>query len=75
MRMIVSPGDRGLARSSIPTGQSGHFFEPHYADQSRLWLSGQTHPAWTSWPEIEANAEARLRLVPAAGGNGPVNGR
>ncbi len=66
MRMIVSPGDRGSARSSITTGQSGHFFEPHYADQAKLWLSGKGHPAWTSKADIEANAETRLRLVPVA---------
>ncbi|HEY5997413.1 MAG TPA: penicillin acylase family protein, partial [Candidatus Deferrimicrobiaceae bacterium] len=66
MRMIVSPGDRKAATSSITTGQSGHFFESHYADQSKLWLSGQGHPAWTSRGDVEANAEARMTLVPAA---------
>jgi penicillin amidase len=66
MRMIVSPGDRGTATSAITTGQSGHFFEPHYADQSKLWLSGQGHPAWTSRADVEANAESRMTLVPAA---------
>ncbi len=64
MRMIVSPGDRGSARSSITTGQSGHFFEPHYADQAKLWLSAKGHPAWTTEAGVEANAEARLRLIP-----------
>jgi penicillin amidase len=65
MRMIVSPGDRRSATSSIPTGQSGHFFEGHYADQAKLWLAGKGHPAWTAKADVEANAESRLRLVPA----------
>jgi penicillin amidase len=64
MRMIVSPGDRDAATSSITTGESGHFFEAHYADQAPLWLAGKGHPAWTSRASIEANAEHRLRLVP-----------
>jgi penicillin amidase len=65
MRQIVPLGFRSRARSVIPTGASGHFFEPHYSDQTPLWLRGGTHPAWTDRAEIEENAESRLRLVPA----------
>ncbi len=64
MRQVVPLGFRGMARSVITTGASGHFFEPHYGDQSALWLSGRTHPAWTDSRDIEANAESRLRLTP-----------
>jgi penicillin amidase len=65
MRQVVPLGFRSMARSVIPTGASGHFFEPHYSDQALLWLGGKTHPAWTDRESIDANAEARLRLVPA----------
>jgi penicillin amidase len=68
MRQVVPLGFRSLARSVIPTGASGHFFERHYSDQTLLWLGGRTHPAWTDPAEIEANAESRLRLVPAPAG-------
>lgn len=64
MRQVVPLGFRAMARSVITTGASGHFFEPHYGDQSALWLSGRTHPAWTDGRDIEANAESRLRLIP-----------
>ena len=64
MRQVVPLGFRPKARSVITTGQSGHFFEPHYDDQSALWLAGKTRPAWTDPDDIEANAQARLRLLP-----------
>ena len=67
MRQLVPLGFRFMARSVIPTGASGHFFEAHYSDQAPLWLGGKTHPAWTDRESIEANAEFRLRLVPAPG--------
>jgi penicillin amidase len=65
MRQIVPLGFRSMSRSVIPTGASGHFFEPHYSDQTLLWYGGRTHPAWTERGSILANAESRLRLVPA----------
>jgi acyl-homoserine lactone acylase PvdQ len=64
MRQVVPLGFRPKARSVITTGASGHFFERHYRDQSALWLSGKTHPAWTDREDVEANAEARLKLTP-----------
>ncbi len=69
MRQIVPLGFRGMARSVITTGASGHFFEDHYRDQSALWLSGRAHPAWTDARDIGANAEARLRLTPQRPGH------
>jgi penicillin amidase len=64
MRQVVPLGFRPKARSVITTGASGHFFERHYRDQSGLWLSGKTHPAWTDRGDVESNAEARLTLTP-----------
>jgi len=64
MRQVVPLGFRPKARSVITTGASGHFFERHYRDQSALWLSGKSHPAWTDREEVDANAEARLKLTP-----------
>jgi penicillin amidase len=64
LRQVVPLGFRSMARSVITTGQSGHFFERHYRDQAPLWLSGETHPAWTDPGEIRENAESILRLTP-----------
>ncbi|MBM2828364.1 MAG: hypothetical protein HW408_896, partial [Actinobacteria bacterium] len=63
MRQVVPLGFRSDARSVITTGASGHFFERHYRDQSALWLSGKTHPAWTDREDIGANTESRLTLT------------
>ena len=64
LRQVVPLGFRSMARSVITTGQSGHFFEWHYRDQAPLWLSGETHPAWTDPGEIRENTESVLRLTP-----------
>ncbi len=40
MRMLVSPAKPDDARVVISTGQSGHFYEKHYSDQTDLWLKG-----------------------------------
>jgi len=64
MRQVVPLGVRSQSRSVITTGQSGHFFERHYRDQSTLWLAGASHPAWTDRKEIRENAESVLRLTP-----------
>ena len=69
MRQIVPLGFRSMARSVITTGESGHFFERHYRDQSPLWLAGLSHPAWTDKQRIRENAESTLRLTPAKAGS------
>ena len=47
-----------------PLGASGHPGSPHYADQVPAWSEQRLHPMLYSWDRIEADAEARLRLVP-----------
>ncbi|HEU5360984.1 MAG TPA: penicillin acylase family protein [Candidatus Deferrimicrobiaceae bacterium] len=67
-RQIVPLGFRSMTRAVIATGQSGHFFERHYRDQSSLWLSGESRPAWTDPRDIRENTESVLRLTPKARG-------
>ena len=69
MRQVVPLGFRPMARSVITTGQSGHFFERHYRDQTSLWLSGASHPAWTDPRDIQENTESVLRLTPPEQGS------
>ena len=64
VRQVVPLGFRSRSRSVITTGQSGHFFEWHFRDQTPVWLSGKTHPAWTDKVEIRENAESVLHLTP-----------
>jgi penicillin amidase len=43
-RMVVSPGREAEGILHMPTGQSGHPWSPHYADQHRAWLHGDPIP-------------------------------
>ena len=46
MRMVVALGDLDASRWVNLTGVSGHAFDAHYADQTDLWVDGETLP----WP-------------------------
>jgi len=39
-RQIFDMGGDGEYRSVLPSGESGQVFDPHYADQTELWLNG-----------------------------------
>ena len=41
MRMVVSLADLDDSRWVNLTGASGHAFDPHYADQTELWVDGR----------------------------------
>ena len=68
MRMVVSLADWDDARWVNLTGVSGHAFHPHATDQTDLIVRGET----LAWPfttaAVDAAADDRLRLVPAADG-------
>ncbi len=44
MRMVVSPGRAEMGLLHMPTGQSGHFMSPHYADSHEAWVTGAPTP-------------------------------
>ena len=68
MRMVVSLGDLDESRWINLTGVSGHPFDSHYADQTELWLRGETLP-WPFSPKaVRAAATDRLTLEPSGGG-------
>jgi penicillin amidase len=64
MRMIIDMSDLDGARWVQMTGNSGHAYHPNYADQLKLWRTGEMLP----WPweraTIEADANALLTLNP-----------
>jgi len=67
MRFVadVHEPDRSLA--CLPGGQSGHPFDPHYADQLEDFMAGRAHAVrWTA-DAIEAATVSRLTLVPRIG--------
>ncbi len=63
-RMIVDLSDLQNSQSVITTGQSGHAYHPHYADQIDPWRLIQYHPMYWERSQVESHAPDRLRLVP-----------
>ena len=63
-RQIYDLSDLNAARICIPPGNSGQPGSPHYADNVERWRAVEYHPLFVKWPDIEANAEAELALVP-----------
>jgi penicillin amidase len=64
MRMIVDLGNLGASQTIHTTGQSGHPFNPHYADFIRPWQRGEYHPMLWERAQVEAAQEGHLRLEP-----------
>jgi len=64
-RQIFDLSDLSAGRIVIPPGNSGQPGSPHYGDNVARWLVLEYHPLAVEWAEIEANAEAELKLRPA----------
>jgi penicillin amidase len=61
MRMIVDLSNLDASRWVNLTGESGHAFSTHYADQFDLWRTGRTLPM--RWDRATIEREASDRLV------------
>ena len=64
MRMIVDLGELENSLSIHTTGQSGHPYHTHYIDMADRWRNIEYHPMYWGRQQVEATAEAHLRLVP-----------
>ncbi len=64
MRWVSDPTDPERALSVLPSGQSGHPFDPHYDDQMPLYRSGTLHGVQWSMAAAEAAAVSTLFLLP-----------
>jgi penicillin G amidase len=64
MRMIVPLDDLDSARWVDLTGESGHAYDPHYTDQTELWLQGKTLPWVFSRQAVQAATAETLTLRP-----------
>ncbi len=64
MRMVVDVGAWENASFSMPGGQSGNPFSPHYDDLLPLWLNGDGVPIAWSRSAVEASTQQRLELAP-----------
>ena len=65
MRMVVSLADLDRSRWVNLTGVSGHAFDRHYVDQTKLWVDGRTLPWVSSRRAVAAAADQTLTLRPS----------
>jgi penicillin amidase len=71
LRAVIDVGDWEAARFSMPGGQSGNPFSPHYDDLLPLWLSGDGVPIPWSADAVREAARQMLRLLPLDRGTRP----
>jgi penicillin G amidase len=62
MRMVVSLADLDASTWINLTGASGHAFDSHYDDQTKLWLAGRTLPWAFSASAVRAAGRHTLIL-------------
>jgi len=65
MRMVVDLANMDKSRWIQLTGNSGHAFHDNYADQTELWLKGETMPWGFSKSAIEKSTKDTLTLKPS----------
>ena len=65
MRMVVSMADLDDSRWVNMTGVSGHAFNDHYVDQTKLWVEGRSLPWYFTREALDEAAEQTLTLRPA----------
>ena len=70
MRMVVSLADLDKSRWVNLTGVSGHAFDPHYVDQTKLWVDGETLPWVSGRKAVEDATDQTLTLRPTSAGGG-----
>jgi len=64
MRMVISLANFDDSTWVNLTGVSGHAFDDHYVDQTKLWVDGQHLPWAYTQKAVDAAGKATLTLVP-----------
>ena len=64
LRMVVDVGEWDEARFVLPGGQSGNPLSPHYDDQLRYWLRGESLKMPFSDEAVDSATLSTLRLAP-----------
>ena len=64
-RMVIALSPEGVrGRNILPGGQSGFPRDPHFNDQTRLWLANETLPMRYLPSEVAEGAVSLERFVP-----------
>lgn len=64
-RHLISMGDPQGALGVSPLGQSGNVLDPHYQDQTSLYLANGYRRKLLARADVEADTQSILRLLPA----------
>ncbi len=64
MRMVVNLADLDQSRWINLTGASGHAYDAHYTDQTRLWVEGKLLPWHFSSGAVAGSTQDTLTLEP-----------
>jgi penicillin amidase len=64
MRMIVNLQDFDKSRWINLTGASGHAYNAHYTDQTRMWANGELLPWYFTDTRVDQAAKAKMALTP-----------
>jgi len=71
-RFLADLAEAGQAQGINTAGTAGNPASPHYADQFPDWLAGRYHPLYMDRADIDAHAEATLRLTPNSNAAGTL---
>ncbi len=61
-RRIIDFADVEHSNTILPTGNSGHWLDPHYADQAEMFIKGEYREVMLTKEQIEKNTARTLRL-------------
>ena len=62
MRIVIDFADPGRAWSVLPSGESGYFLSPHYADQTALYVQGKFRMMLMNRADIEKDQSGALEI-------------
>ena len=63
-RRVIDFADPEHSHTILPTGNSGHWLNPHYRDQAGMFIGGEYREAALAKDQIAANKEHELKLLP-----------
>jgi len=65
-RRIIDFADPEHSLTILPTGNSGDFMSPHYADQAAMFMKGEYREPRLTAEQINSNKRHEITFSPAA---------